>query len=583
MTNATIASLLTQIADLMDIGDENAFKVRSYRRAAELLEGLAEDLAAIHARGELETLPGIGKGLAEKLAEALETGDITLRRELAAQYPETALTLLLIPGFGPRHAGQVIRELGIASVEELEAAARAQRLRGLKGWGAKSEEKLLGGIALYHEGQSRVLLGVALPLAQALRDELRAHPGVLQAEMAGSVRRGRETIGDLDLLTTSADAAEVCAWVATDEAGPAGKQVILAGETKTTLRVPPGLNVDVRCVPAESYGAALLYFTGSKQHNVDLRGRAIARGLTLNEYGLFQGEAGAHGERVAGETEEGIYEALGLAWIPPELRESQGELEAAETGTLPSLITTADIRCDLQMHTTGSDGRQTVEEMALACLALGYTHLGISDHSPALGVAGGQKEHELAAQVEAIHALNASFAERGLPITVLAGIEADILGDGRLDIPGDLFPALDYVLGSIHQGFTSDADRITGRILDAMASGRMDVLAHPTGRLLLERPAYGIHLDRVMEAALEHNVALEINASPHRLDLSDTHARRAQSLGLKLTINTDAHHADQLSLMPYGVTTARRGWVRAETVINTWPLERLRAWLASRR
>jgi DNA polymerase (family 10) len=493
------------------------------------------------------------------------------------------LGLLRVPGFGPKHAGQVYRELGIASVEELEVAARSERLRELKGWGAKSEEKVLRSIALYHEGQARVLLGVALPLAQELVARLRAHPGVLAAEMAGSVRRCRETIGDLDLLSTSDDAAAVCGWFASGEAGPAGKGIIAAGDTKVSVRIPPGLNVDLRCVPAESYGAALLYFTGSKQHNIDLRERALTRGLTLNEYGLFHEVDGVRGERVAGASEEEVYEALGLAWIPPELREARGEIAAAEAGTLPALVTLDQIRCDLQMHTVGSDGRQTVAEMALACHALGYTHLGISDHSPALGVAGGQKEDELAAQIEAIHALNAELATQGVGLTILAGIEADILGDGRLDIPGELFDALDYVIGSIHQGFTRDADRITGRILEALASGRMDILAHPTGRLLLEREPYGIHMERVIEAAVAHDVALEINASPHRLDLSDIHARLAQEWGAKLTINTDAHRAEQLALMPYGVMTARRGWVRAETVINTWSRDELRGWLARRR
>jgi DNA polymerase (family 10) len=577
MTNTAIAALLGEIADLLEIADENPFKVRSYRRAAEALEGLGEEAAALHARGELETIPGVGKGLAEKIAEYLDTGAIGYHRELLARYPETLLELLAIPGLGPKHVGQVFRELGIATVEELEAAARARRLRELKGMGAKSEEKLLRGIALLREGQERTLLGVALPLAQELVEELRAREDVSVAQMAGSVRRRRETIGDLDLLAISERPAAVC------EAFAQGREVLVAGDTKVSVRLEPGINCDLRCVPPESYGAALLYFTGSKQHNIELRERAQRMGMTLNEYGLYEETDGQTGRMVAGATEEEVYAALGLQYIEPELREARGEIAAAEQGDLPLLIEPGQIQGDLQMHTTGSDGRNSLEEMADACRALGYRFMGITDHSPALGVAGGQSGDRLRAQIEAIHALNSRLAAEGADFEVLAGIEADILGDGRLDVPGGLWDELDYVIGSIHQGFTSDADRMTARILTAIESGQMDIFAHPTGRLLLEREPYGIHIEPVIEAAVRHDVALEINASPHRLDLNDAHARLAQSRGAKLSINTDAHRADHLAFMPFGVMTARRGWVEAKTVINTWDRRRLRTWLGKRR
>lgn len=577
MTNADVAAILNEIADLMELGDENTFKVRSYRRAAEAIGNLGEEVAKVQAQGGLQDIPGIGKSLAEKIGEYLETGEITYHRKLLEQYPETILDMLAIPGFGPKKAGLVFRELGIGSVDELEQAAKQHRLRELKGMGAKSEEKLLRSIEIYREGQERSLLSVALPLAQGLVDELKGRDDVIAVEMAGSVRRGRETIGDLDLLATSETAASVC------EAFAEGKEVVVAGDTKVSVRMPPGIDVDLRVVPQGSYGAALMYFTGSKQHNIGLRERAQQMGLTLNEYGLFQETEGERGKLEAGETEEDVYEALDLAWVPPELREARGEIEAAEQGELPRLIELSDIRCDLHMHTVGSDGQDTVAQMVEACRARGYSHLGITDHSPALSVAGGQTGEALRAQIEAIAELNQRLADESAQFTVLAGIEADILGEGRLDIPEGLFEKLDFVIGAIHQGFSSDADKMTARIIGALETGHVDIFAHPTGRLLLEREAYGIHIEEVIEAAVEYAVALEINAHPQRLDLSDVHARLAKDRGVKLSINTDAHDASHLEFMQYGVVTARRGWVEAGDVINTWALKELKAWLAARR
>ncbi len=577
MTNSRVAEVLSEIADLMELGDENPFKVRSYRRAAEAIAGLGEEVAMLHAQGLVESLPGIGRSLADKIGELIETGESSIHRELLARYPATILELLAVPGFGPKKAGLVLRELGVGSVAQLQQAAAEHRLRDLHGMGAKTEENVLRGIALFLEGQQRSLLSTALPLAQGLVDELRARADVVSAEMAGSVRRGKETIGDLDLLATSDTPATVC------RAFAEGKQVVAAGDTKVSVRMPPGIDVDLRVVPRDSYGAALMYFTGSKQHNIALRERALQRGLTLNEYGLFEEQAGERGRLVAGTSEVDVYRALALQWIPPELREARGEIEAAADGALPTLIELGDIRADLQMHTTGSDGHQDLAAMALACQARGYSHIGITDHSPALSVAGGQTGAELAAQIAAIRQLNARLAQEGSALCVLAGIEADIMGDGRLDIPPGLFAELDYVIGSIHQGFSSDADRITGRIVTAFESGQMDIFAHPTGRLLLEREAYGIHLEAVVEAAGRCDVALEINAHPQRLDLTDAHARLALERGVRLSINTDAHDVSHLDFMRYGVLTARRGWVVPAAVINCWPLAELKRWLAARR
>lgn len=576
MTNAEIAGVLEKIADLLEIINENPFKVRSFRRAVETVSGLAEEAANLVAEGRLVGLPGIGKSIAEVITDLVRDGRTSHLDELLEQVPETVLDMLRIPGFGPRKASVVFEQLGLTTLDELEAAARDGQLRQLSGFGAKTEENILEGIVLVRAGQGRWLLGEALPIAEEFVERLRDHEGVLAAEMGGSTRRRRETVGDLDLLATSADPAAVCAWFA-KEGGLA--TVELAGDTKVSGRTDRGLQVDLRVVKPESYGALVNYFTGSKEHNIRLRERAQRMELTLNEYGLYRGVAEEKGEQVAGEDEEGIYAALGLPLIPPELREDRGEIEAAEAGKLPDLLTDGDMRCDLHMHTNASDGHLPLAEMVAAAQAYGYSHIGITDHSASLFVANGLDRDRLRAEIEAVRELNEKLGK----FTVLAGIEADILSDGALDIPDDLWPELDFVIASIHQGFSQDADRMTTRVLQAVTSGRMDILGHPTGRLVLERPPYGLHLDEVLDAAREHDVAMEVSSSPHRLDLNDAHCRLAVERGVKLCINTDAHGPAELALLRYGVMTARRGWVEAPSVINTWPLTKLRQWLGQRR
>ena len=576
MDNAEIARFLAEIADLLNIAGENVFKVRSYERAAETVAALPQPVEKLAADGALTDIPGIGKSIAEVITEVVTTGQSSYREQLLEQAPEGLLEMLRIPGFGPRKAGQVYHELGISSLAELETAARDGQLRGLKGFGAKTEEKILEGLAQLRAGQERALLGEALPLAEALVETVRAHPLVQQAEMAGSSRRRRETIGDLDILATSDQPGEVTAWFAAE--GGLG-HVELAGDTKVSGRTPSGLQVDLRVVQPECYGAALQYFTGSMQHNVRLRERAQKRGLTISEYGVFEGEAEAKGRQVAGDTEASVYAAVGLPWVPPELREDRGEIAAAEEGRLPALIDLPDIRCDLHMHTDASDGRLTLSELAEAGREHGYTHIAVTNHSEALVIANGLDRERLLAQTEEIRQFNARL--RGF--AVLAGIEADILVDGSLDVPEEAWSGLDLVIGAIHSGFSGDADKMTQRLVTAMASGRMDILAHPTGRLLLGRKGYEVHVEKIIEAAVAHQVALEINANPHRLDLSDVNARLAVERGALLSINTDAHAGEELPLMRYGVMTARRGWVGPEAVINTWPVDELRRWLRERR
>ncbi len=581
MTNDEVAEVFDQIALLLEIEGESVFRIRSYQRAAEAIRGLGEELSAIRAGDGLQSIPGIGEAIALKIEELLDTGELQYLNRLLARYPEGFLELLKVPGLGPRRAALFYHELGISSIDELEQAALSGRLRALKGMGEKSEQKLLAAIESYWQGRERALLGEILPQAEEMVAYLRELPEVLRADYAGSTRRGRETIGDVDLLAASERPAQVCAAFA--ESGTLAR-VQLAGDTKVSGMLSGGRQVDLRVVEPDSYGAALMYFTGSQQHNIRLRERGQRMDLTLNEYGLFEiGADGEPGERVAGETEAEVYEALGLTFIPPELREDRGEIAAAEAGELPELIDLADIRCDLHVHSTWSDGRASIEQLAAAARERGHTHLGIADHSQALYVAGGLKPADVLRQRAEVDKLNARLADEGAKFTVLLGIEADILTDARLDLDDDVFAAVDFVLGAVHQGFSANADRMTARVVEALHTGRVDILAHPTGRLLLGGERYALHLSEVIDAAVEMEVALEINAAPDRLDLSDVHSRLAVERGALLSINTDAHDLSHLDFLRFGVITARRGWVGAGSVINTWPLRRLRSWLRKRR
>jgi len=580
MTNQDVALELEEIADLLEIAEANVFRIRSFRRAVETIADLPEDVTVLLAEGRLTDVPGIGKGIATVIEQFVNTGTSQEKEALLAEYPESLLELLKISGFGPRKAAVVFGELGITTVDELEAAATAGRLQDLPGMGAKTEENILKSIDTYRQGQERALLAEVLPIAEELTAGLREHPDVIHAEFAGSTRRCRETVGDLDMLAISRNPAVVCKWFA--ERGKL-EEVTMAGDTKVSGYLPSGRQVDLRVVEEESFGAALQYFTGSMQHSVRLRERAQRMDLTVNEYGVFKFKGGKKGKMVAGKTEEDVYAAVGLPWIPPELREDRGEIAAAEKGELPDLIERSDMRCDLQMHSHFSDGHATIEQMARACMELGYQYIGISDHSQSLRVANGLDADRIAAQHEEILALNKSFEKEGCKFVVLHGLEADILSDGSVDVPEGSFGLLDYVIGALHQGFSSDADRITARMVSAVNSGLIDFVAHPTGRVLLSRQPYGLHIDQLIAACAENDVALEINASPERLDLDDTHARYAVQQGCRLTINTDAHDPEMLQNMRYGVMQARRGWVEAESVINTWSLRNLKSWLKQRR
>lgn len=565
MENLEIARLLSETADLMEIAEEDGFRIRSYRNGAAAIEGLGErvsDILADPAR-KITDVPGIGKGLAAVLSEIVERGSFARRDELLERFPPTALEMLRIPGLGPKSIRLIWDHFRISTLEELERLCREGKLRELPRMGAKLEEKILKGISHYRQGAGRFLLHFAAGAATELAEYLRETEGVDSVTPAGSLRRGKDTVGDLDLVVTGPNAtAALDRFVA----HPRVHDVLGHGSNKASARWGlEGLQVDVRAVPAESYGAAMQYFTGSKEHNVALRQRAQRMGLTLNEYGLFRVDTG---QRVAGATEQEIYAALNLAWIPPEMRENQGEIEAAEKGELPDLLTPDAMRGDLHMHTRESDGRGTLLEMAEAAQALGYEYIAVTDHSKALAMANGLDERRAVAFAAEVREFNKQHA----PFRVFAGLECDILRDGRMDLSEDALAELDFVVASVHSYMNLEAAAMTDRLLRALESPSVRALGHPTGRVLLHRDAYAYDFDTIAREAARRNIWMEINASPERLDLHATLIRRARALGCKFTISTDAHHPKHLANMKYGVLMARRGWLTPSDVINTLPL-----------
>lgn len=562
MENAEIARLLSETADLMEIAEEDSFRIRSYRNAASVIEGYPERITDIlkDPSRKVTDIAGIGKGLAAVLEEIAARGSFERRDQLLEKYPPTALEMLRIPGLGPKSIRLLWDHFRVSTLEELERLCKEQKLRELPRMGAKLEEKILRGISHYRQSAGRFLLNYGAAAAEELRAYLADVDGVKSVTPAGSLRRGKETVGDLDLLVTGPGAAAALdAFVK----HPRIREVLGHGSNKASARWGmEGLQVDVRAVPEESYGAAMQYFTGSKEHNVALRQRAQRMGFTLNEYGLTRVESG---EVVASRTEEEIYEALGLCWIPPELRENLGEIEAAERRALPELVTVEEIRGDLHMHTRESDGRATLEEMAEAAKALGYQYIAITDHSKALAMANGLDERRAVDFARQVRAFNAE--QRG--IRVFSGLECDILRDGRMDLSEDALAELDFVVASVHSYMNIETAEMTDRLLRALESPSVKALGHPTGRVLLHRDAYTYDFDRIAAEAARRGVWMEINSSPERLDLHATLLKRAKSLGVKFVISTDAHHPKHLANIRFGVTMARRGWLERGDVMNT--------------
>ncbi len=569
--NRAIAERFALIADMLEITGESIFRINAYRRAARAIDSLTEDVAAIAARGELTEIAGIGKATAEKIVEFLQSGTMKAYEELAASLPPGLPALMAVPEVGPKTALLLYQKLGITSIDELEAAAKAGRIRDLPRMGAKTEENILKGIAMVRRSAERRPLGVVLPVAEELVALLRAVPGVKDIDVAGSLRRRKETIRDIDVLVISKAAEQVMdAFVH----APQVTQVLSHGPTRSSVVLNVGLQADLRVVEPASYGAALQYFTGSKEHNVALRERAVRKGLKLNEYGVWRVK---DEHRVAGKTEVDVYKAVGLPWIPPELREDQGELDAAAAGKLPKLIEPGDIRGDLHVHTKWSDGSESAEAMAAAARHLGHEYICITDHSQSLKMAGGVPVSELREHVTQVRRLSDRAG-----IAVLIGTECDILANGSLDYPGALLAELDVVIASVHTRFNMSREEMTKRIIKAMESEHVDILGHPTGRLLGVRDPYEVDIEAIVDGAARTGTALEINAAPERLDLKDIHVKLARERRVRLEIGTDAHTSGHLSHMPLGVSTARRGWVEAKDVINTLPLEKLRDLLGLR-
>lgn len=569
MTNAELARALARIGTLLEIEGANVFRVRAYREGARVVEGHEQALASlVDAPGALEELPGIGKGIAQHIRDLTATGHTPLMDELLAKYPEEVVGFTELQGLGPKRVRTLFDALGITTRAALAEAAGAGRLRDLPGFGEKVEQTVLKALATAAAFSGRMLLAKAWPLAHALAERIRAVRGVTQVEIAGSFRRRRDTVGDLDLLACGGSSDEVMQALVTHSDVV---EVLGQGETKTSVRLHNGLQVDLRHVPEGAFGAALLYFTGSKEHNIELRRIAIEKGLSLNEYGLTRGDT-----VVAARTEQEVYAALGLAWVPPELREARGEVAQAREGTLPVLLELADLRGDLHMHTTRSDGRDTLDDMIAAARERGHAYLAITEHSKALAMAGG---FDAARVRKSVHEI-AAARERHPGFPILHGLEVDILADGELDLDDDTLALLDWVIVSIHSRFDQSPEVATARALRAVSNPWVHAFGHPTGRLIGAREPVAFDVERVAEAAAAHGVAMEINAAPDRLDLTDTHARIARAKGCRFVIDTDAHSIAQLDNLRWGVFQARRAGLTAADVLNTQPWARFEKGLA---
>jgi DNA polymerase (family 10) len=581
MENVEIARVLDEIADLLEIEGANPFRIRSYRNASRFIGSLTRPLAAmVGAKEDLAELPTIGKDIAGYIEELVETGKLRRLEELRGEVPETLADLLRLEGVGPKRARKLWSELHIESIEDLEAAIEKGRVQELEGFGERSAEKIRRSIQDFRKHVGRVRIAEADLLVVPVLEHMRKAPGVGRIEVAGSYRRRMETVGDLDLLIAAERAAPVMRHFTSF---PGARRVEAAGDTRGAIVLRTGLHVDLRIVDPRSYGSALHYFTGSKDHSVAIRKRGVERGLKINEYGVFRvprkkggpGRSAGSGRRIGGADERDVFDAVGLPWIPPELRENRGEIAAAEKGALPILIQPEDIRGDLQMHSTWSDGKSSIREMAEACRKLGYEYLAITDHSRRVTVAGGMDEKRLEKQWKEIDRVRKQVEG----IEILRSLEVDILKDGSLDLDDEHLSALDLVVVSVHSFMDLSKRQQTDRIVKAISHPAAHILAHPTGRLINVREPYDMDLEEVLHAAKANGVAVELNAHPERLDLSDIHVFRARELGVPVVINTDAHSPHDLRYMRYGVDQGRRGWLEKKDVLNTKTFKQLKRWL----
>ncbi len=567
ITNREIADILYEVADDLEIkGEGLPYKPRAYRRAAQSIETLPEDITKLYEENRLTEIPGVGVSIAEKIREIIETGHLKYLEELEKKLPQGLRDLMKIEGLGPKRALKLYEALKIKSIGDLEAAARSGKIRELEEFGEKTEKNILDAIELYRRAHERFLLGFALPIALDAEKRLKGFKQIEKISLAGSIRRRKETVHDIDILAASGKPRDVVDFFTKM---PGVKRVLAKGDTKSTVLLANSLRMDIRVVQKESFGSALQYLTGSKEHNIKLRDLALGRNMKLSEYGLFDKNKG---KKIAGETEEGVYKALGLQYIEPELRENMGEIEAAQKGKLPKLIQYNEIKGDLHVHSNRSEGANTMEEMAATAKSMGYEYTAMTDHTRSLKIARGMTDNKLKEQIKEIDRINQRLEE----FTILKGVEANIDADGKIDVPNNILKDLDIVLASIHSGFKQSKEKITGRILSAMHNDYVNVIAHPTGRLLTRRAGYEIDLPKVFEEASKLGVFMEINAFPDRLDLSDVNCFNARKHGVKFSIGTDAHSKDHLRFMEFGVSMARRGWLEKKDVINTLDLKELR-------
>jgi DNA polymerase (family 10) len=559
MRNAEVAELLYNISELLELKGENVFKIRAYARAARDIERLTEDIEVIASEKKLEKIPGIGKSIAEKIREYLRTGRVESYEELKKQVPHEMHELLKIPGIGPRTVQFLHDKLGIKNVEELEKAAREHRLKRLSHFGAVKEENILKSIKRYRERSTRIPLGTALPVVEEIIKGLKDSGTIEKIEAAGSLRRRKETVGDIDILATSKDAdAAIEAFVHL----PHTKEIVEKGSTKATIITKDAIQVDLRIVNSRSFGTSLQYFTGSKEHNIKLRELAKQKGFKLSEYDL---EEISTGRKLYYESDDEVYEKLGLIPIPPEIREDSGEIEAAFSGRLPELVRIEDIKGDLHVHTDWSEGKNTILEMAKSAKELGYEYIAITDHSKALGVAHGMNENTLLSQIKEINKLNDKLED----FSIFSGIEVDIKADSSLDFPDSILKQCDIVIAALHTGQNQTRREITGRLVKTMENENVDIIAHPTGRIIQEREAYDVDFEVLLDTAAETRTVLEINSHPMRLDLNDFNSRKAKNKGVLLSIGTDAHNTEHLAFMKFGVDVARRGWLEKKDLMNT--------------
>ncbi|MBZ1356624.1 MAG: DNA polymerase/3'-5' exonuclease PolX [Candidatus Nealsonbacteria bacterium] len=565
MKNQEVANILYEIADFLDM-DDTPFRPLAYKKAANSLENLEEDIETIYKRGgtkELEKISGIGEHIALRIEEYLKKGKIGYLQELRKKIPVDIENLTMIEGMGPKTVKTLYQELNIKNLKDLEKAAKEHRIAPLFGFGEKTEQNILEGIEFLKKTEGRSLLGRILPKANEIYEEIKKLPEVETISTAGSLRRMKETIGDVDLLVSSNNPKKIMDHFVSMKGV---LKVWGKGETKASIKTAGGFNVDIRVVLPESYGSALQHFTGSKEHNIALRKIAMERGLKVNEYGVFKGE-----KRIAGKTEEEVYKILRMDWIPPEMREDQGEIELAIKGRLPQIVGYNDIKGDLHCHSSWTGGENTIEEMAKRAIELGYLYIGIADHTKFLRIENGLDEKQLMEQRKEIDELNNKI--KG--IKILQGCEANILDDGSIDITNEALAKLDFVIAGIHSGFKMNEKKITQRIIKAMENPHVDIISHPTGRILKRRAEYNVNIDEMIEAAKRTGTILEINSYPERLDLNDVNIYRAKRLGVKMVINTDAHHREHMKSMCFGIAQARRGWAEEKDIINTGTLKEL--------